>query len=155
MKKISLIYLIILVLTAPVVFAQAIPTATLVQIVKAEDELRYDKTLENLMKSADAKIRVRAALAAGRTGKSAAIPALIDLLKNDGANDVRATAAFALGEIEEHRGGGRDFANFERRKNAGSGACPRDGSRRKNRRRQSEGSKINGTRRSDFGHTRK
>ena len=81
------------------IFAQ-IPVKTLVRIVKAEDELRYDKTLENLMKNADAKIRTRAALASGRIGNEAAIIALINLLEKDKDDNVRTMAAFALGEIE-------------------------------------------------------
>lgn len=81
------------------IFAQ-IPIKTLVEIVRAEDELRYDKTLEDLMKSGDAAVRKRAALAAGRVGNEAAVPALTDLLLNDKSAEVRSTAAFALGEIE-------------------------------------------------------
>ena len=80
------------------IFAQ-IPTATLVNIVRAEDERRYDKTLEDSLKSPDEKIRLRAALAAGRIGDERAIPTLISLLEKD-AGAVRAMAAFALGEIE-------------------------------------------------------
>jgi cyclophilin family peptidyl-prolyl cis-trans isomerase/HEAT repeat protein len=80
--------------------ALEIPTGTLVAIVRAEDERRFDKTLEDLMKNRDAKIRARSALAAGRIGGDAAIPALTNLLETDAAPDVRAFAAFALGEIE-------------------------------------------------------
>ena len=74
------------------------------QIVKAEDELRFDKTLEDLMKSTDAKIRKRAALAAGRIGDERANVALTNLLEKDLLAEVRATAAFALGEIESRTG---------------------------------------------------
>lgn len=81
-----------------------IPTYTLARIVKAEDELRYDKTLEDLMKNADAKIRARAALAAGRIGNEAAVSALVNLLETDSSAQTRATAAFALGEIESIKG---------------------------------------------------
>ncbi|HEY0458420.1 MAG TPA: peptidylprolyl isomerase [Pyrinomonadaceae bacterium] len=77
-----------------------IQTNVLVQIVKAEDERRFDSVLENLMKSQNAKIRTRAALAAGRIGNDAAVTALAALLDKDSAEEVRATAAFALGEIE-------------------------------------------------------
>ncbi len=76
-----------------------IPTPILVSIVKAEDERRYDKTLEDLLKNSDEKIRTRAALAAGRIGDERAIPALVNLLEKD-SDAARATAAFALGEIE-------------------------------------------------------
>ena len=98
MKKILFPFFTLICFSA-VTFAQ-IPVKTLVQIVKAEDELRYDKTLEDLMKNADAKIRTRAALASGRIGNEAAIPVLINLLEKDANTEVRAMAAFALGEIE-------------------------------------------------------
>ncbi len=81
------------------IFAQ-IPTNVLVQIVKAEDELRFDKTLEDLLKSTDANIRKRAALCAGRIGDERANVALTNLLEKDASTEVRAIAAFALGEIE-------------------------------------------------------
>jgi len=85
------------------IFAQ-IPVKTLVQIVKAEDELRYYKTLEDLMRSPDAKIRIRAALAAGRIGDELAIDTLANLLEKDSATEVREMAAFAIGEIESIKG---------------------------------------------------
>lgn len=77
-----------------------IPTATLVNIVKAEDERRFDKTLEDLLKSPNEKIRIRAALAAGRIGDERAVPVLINLLETDSSVEVGTMAAFALGEIE-------------------------------------------------------
>ncbi len=80
-------------------FAQ-IPTAVLVSVVKAEDERRFDKTLEDLLKNTDAKIRTRAALAAGRIGESRAVPMLVNLLETDSSGEVQTMAAFALGEIE-------------------------------------------------------
>ena len=82
-----------------IAFAQ-IPTATLVVIVKAEDERRCDATLENLLQSPNEKIRVRAALAAGRIGDERAVTPLIELLEKDLSIEVRTMAAFALGEIE-------------------------------------------------------
>ncbi len=99
MKKFIIVSLFVLVSFAASIYAQ-IPVQTLVRIVKAEDELRYDETLENLLKNKNAKIRERAALAAGRIGDERAIPALVNLLETDQTADVRATAAFALGEIE-------------------------------------------------------
>jgi cyclophilin family peptidyl-prolyl cis-trans isomerase/HEAT repeat protein len=99
MKKIILFCFFILLCFSLESFAQ-IPVKVLISIVKAEDELRFDKTLEDLMKSADAKIRTRAALASGRIGDERAIPALINLLENASATEVRRMAAFALGEIE-------------------------------------------------------
>ncbi|MFM9904793.1 MAG: peptidylprolyl isomerase [Pyrinomonadaceae bacterium] len=85
-------------LTLPV-FAQ-IPTAIGIQILKAEDARRYDSVLEGLMRSPNSAIRTRAALASGRIGDDAAVPALSALLENDRADEVRAMAAFALGETE-------------------------------------------------------
>jgi cyclophilin family peptidyl-prolyl cis-trans isomerase/HEAT repeat protein len=76
-----------------------IPTPIAVQIVRAEDERRFDKTLEDLMKSRDERIRIRAALAAGRIGDEQAVSVLTNLLEKD-SEAVRVMAAFALGEIE-------------------------------------------------------
>ena len=86
-----------------IAFAQ-IPTATLVKIVKAEDERRFDATLENLLKNPAEKIRVRAALAAGRIGDERADASLVVLLETDSSVEVRTMAAFALGEIESLQG---------------------------------------------------
>ena len=97
MKKYFFI-LFALVLCLPQTFRAQIPTNTLVQIVKAEDERRYDATLENLLKNPDAKIRQRAALAAGRIGDERAIPALVAHLNDDPATTTM--VLFALGEIE-------------------------------------------------------
>ncbi|MEO8573383.1 MAG: peptidylprolyl isomerase [Pyrinomonadaceae bacterium] len=71
-----------------------------IAIVKAEDARRYDKTVEDLLKSSNEQIRSRAALAAGRIGHDAAVPALSVLLERDRSVKVREMAAFALGEIE-------------------------------------------------------
>jgi len=97
-------------------FAQ-IPVQVLVQISKAEDELRFDKTLEDLMKNADAKIRIRATLAAGRIGNEIAIPALREILESDSDVSTRATAAFALGEIESVKGADAILKALENTKN--------------------------------------
>src|SRR5512142_1205041 len=77
-----------------------VPINVQVQILKAEDARRYDKTLEDLMKRPNVSIRERAALAAGRIGDEKALPALTDLLKNEAAVNTSAMAAFAIGEIE-------------------------------------------------------
>jgi cyclophilin family peptidyl-prolyl cis-trans isomerase/HEAT repeat protein len=69
------------------------------EILKAEDARRYDKTLEDLMNSADERVKVRAMLAAGRIGDEKAIPRLASMLES-GSINVREMAAFALGEIE-------------------------------------------------------
>jgi len=97
MKSISLTVLLLFVFVCST-FGQ-VPIATHVQILKAEDARRYDAVLENLLKSPNAAVRVRAALAAGRIGDAAAVPALASLL-NDRSEKVREMAAFALGETE-------------------------------------------------------
>jgi len=94
----------ILVCFSSQIFAQ-IPTNLSVQIVRSEDERRYDEILEDLMKNPGEKIRARAALAAGRIGDERAIPMLVNLLEND-TDAVRPTAAFALGEIESAKAAG-------------------------------------------------
>ncbi len=103
--------ILILLLSAAAVFAQKAKTAApvsagsvsipvMVQIVKAEDERRWDKTLESLLQNPAAAVRKRAALAAGRIGDEASVPALSALLEKDADAEVRAMAAFALGETE-------------------------------------------------------
>lgn len=72
----------------------------MVRIVRAEDERRFDEDLQNLMKSPNALIRSRAALAAGRIGDERAIEPITALLEKDQNQAVRQMAAFALGEIE-------------------------------------------------------
>ncbi|MET0751987.1 MAG: peptidylprolyl isomerase [Pyrinomonadaceae bacterium] len=103
MKKIIIAFFAVLVCFSAPAPAQ-IPVTTLVQISKAEDELRFDKTLEDLMKNKDAKIRARAALAAGRIGNENALSSLTVLLENDASVEVRTMAAFATGEIESIKG---------------------------------------------------
>ncbi len=80
-------------------FAQ-IPTNTLVQIVKAEDERRWDATLENLLKDKNPKIRERAALAAGRIGDENALSPLSFAIAEEKSVEVSRMVAFAFGEIE-------------------------------------------------------
>src|ERR1044071_10068401 len=77
-----------------------IPPPTLLQIVRAEDERRWDDKLRNLLSNSNPSIRKRAALAAGRIGNDDAVSALTPLLEKDADVSVRAMAAFALGEIE-------------------------------------------------------
>jgi cyclophilin family peptidyl-prolyl cis-trans isomerase/HEAT repeat protein len=72
----------------------------LIQIVKAEDERRWDSTLVMLLRSSSPAVRTRAALAAGRIGDEAAVPNLALLLEKDPDAGVRAMAVFALGETE-------------------------------------------------------
>jgi cyclophilin family peptidyl-prolyl cis-trans isomerase/HEAT repeat protein len=72
----------------------------LLQILRAEDERRWDDELRKLFSARNANVRSRAALAAGRIGNAAAVPELVRLLEHDDESAVRAMAAFALGEIE-------------------------------------------------------
>lgn len=97
MNTILLTFLLLFVFVCPSL--GQVPVPTHIQILKAEDARRYDTALENLLKSPNAAVRVRAALAAGRIGDAAAVPALIRLL-NDRSEKVREMAAFALGETE-------------------------------------------------------
>ena len=81
--------------------AQVIPEETLLRIVRAEDERRWDTTdLGALLSDANATVRARAALGAGRIGDARAVAPLVSLLQNDRDERVRAAAAFALGETE-------------------------------------------------------
>jgi cyclophilin family peptidyl-prolyl cis-trans isomerase/HEAT repeat protein len=102
MKRTSLIFAAILM--SAVFAAGQVSVNTQIQIVKAEDARRYDATLENLLRSPNADVRRRAALAAGRIGNDAAIPVLAEMLAGDSSNAVRAMAAFAIGEIESVKG---------------------------------------------------
>jgi cyclophilin family peptidyl-prolyl cis-trans isomerase/HEAT repeat protein len=86
------------ILFSTLVFAQ-IPTATLVTIVKAEDERRFDKDLETLIDSKSNDVKIRAILAAGRIGDERAVSQLLLALKSSDEK-VKQMAAFALGEIE-------------------------------------------------------
>ena len=73
------------------------------RILKAEDERRWDTDLKALLSNANPAIRKRAALAAGRIGNEDAVGALSALLQDKDV-DVRAMAAFALGEVEAASG---------------------------------------------------
>ncbi|MFL6467233.1 MAG: HEAT repeat domain-containing protein, partial [Pyrinomonadaceae bacterium] len=91
-------------LTAFVCIGAQVPINVGIQILKAEDALRYDAVLERLIRSPNALIRKRAVLAAGRIGDARAIGPLSELLANDKDVSVRAMAAFAIGEIESIQG---------------------------------------------------
>lgn len=80
--------------------ASGIAPNVLLQIIRAEDERRWDQSLNALLEHRDAKVRRRAALAAGRIGNEGAIPTLADMVLMDRDTEVREMAAFALGEIE-------------------------------------------------------
>src|SRR4051794_19674371 len=76
-----------------------IPQLTLLNIIRHEDERRWDDQLKALLTDSDPKVRARAALAAGRIGDEKAVPTLADAVLTDRDNAVREMAAFALGEI--------------------------------------------------------
>jgi len=77
-----------------------VPKTTLLSIVRAEDERRWDGVLEGLLSHSNPAVRSRAALAAGRIGNELAVAALVSLLQSDKDRSVRSLAAFSLGEIE-------------------------------------------------------
>ncbi len=72
----------------------------MIRIVRAEDERRWDTDLGSLLSDKNPSVRARAALAAGRIGDERAVPLLVSLLQIGKDDDVRAMAAFALGEAE-------------------------------------------------------
>ena len=76
----------------------------LLQIVRAEDERSLNDSLKRLLFHADAGVRKRAVLAAGRVGSEGAVPVLAEMLLSDKDTGVREEAAFALGEIESPGG---------------------------------------------------
>ncbi|HVG38130.1 MAG TPA: peptidylprolyl isomerase [Pyrinomonadaceae bacterium] len=77
---------------------------TFTNILRAEDERRCDDALLRLFLSPSVEVRRCTALAAGRIGDERAIEPLAALLAGDREEGVRATAAFALGEIESLKG---------------------------------------------------
>jgi cyclophilin family peptidyl-prolyl cis-trans isomerase/HEAT repeat protein len=82
-----------------------VPLETLLQIIEAEDERRWDASdLGRLLADANPAVRRRAALAAGRIGDEGAVGPLGALLSGDRDEAVRAMAAFALGEVEAEAG---------------------------------------------------
>jgi cyclophilin family peptidyl-prolyl cis-trans isomerase/HEAT repeat protein len=81
-------------------YSAQVPQETLIQIIRAEDERRWDDNLAALLSSKDGRVRRRAVLAAGRIGDVKAVPVLAEILLGDSDADVRKMAAFALGEIE-------------------------------------------------------
>ena len=104
-----------------------IPEATLLRLIRAEDERRYDEDLAELFSADDPQIRRCAVLAAGRIGDDRAVPALIKLLQEDRDVEVRQMAAFALGQIASPAGADALLAvlrdstasSSERKKSAG------------------------------------
>jgi len=101
MKRAPLVLLCglaVIVVCAAFVQAQ-VPLPILLRITQAEDERRWDDELRGLLAHRAAAVRKRTALAAGRIGDERSVTALTSLLKDSDA-DVRAMAAFALGEVE-------------------------------------------------------
>jgi cyclophilin family peptidyl-prolyl cis-trans isomerase/HEAT repeat protein len=89
---------------APVVAVPVVPDETLIRIVSAEDERRWDiDDLGALFSDPNPAVRARAVLAAGRIGDPRAVPSIVPVMQNDRDLNVRAMAAFALGEIEAVR----------------------------------------------------
>ena len=82
----------------------AIPANTLLRIIRAEDERRWDDNLRVLLGDKEAPVRKRAALAIGRIGDERAVGPLLDALKAESDPDVRQMIAFAIGEIESPAG---------------------------------------------------
>jgi cyclophilin family peptidyl-prolyl cis-trans isomerase/HEAT repeat protein len=79
--------------------AASIPPA-IVQITAWEDQRASSAELLAFLADSDAVVRARTALALGRIGRAADVPALTPLLQDPEAV-VRRNAAFALGEIED------------------------------------------------------
>jgi cyclophilin family peptidyl-prolyl cis-trans isomerase/HEAT repeat protein len=77
-----------------------IPSPILIQIIRSEDQRRWDNELKTLLTNSNPAIRGRAALATGRIGSEDSVPALVKLLSDDTSPDVRDTAAFAHGVVE-------------------------------------------------------
>src|SRR5467141_2267839 len=115
--SVALLTVCALLLVSPGVFAQKrpqilhnptsgdpVPKLLLLRIIRAEDERRWDDDLRSLFRARNANVRSRAALATGRIGNDAAVADLVELLRHDDEINVRAMAAFAIGEIESPLG---------------------------------------------------
>lgn len=85
-------------LATPVVGGYRVPDGLMLRMLKAEDSRDAAPVIE-MLADVNPAVRYRAALAAGRIGDDAAVAKLASLL-NDSSFEVRAMAAFALGEIE-------------------------------------------------------
>ncbi|HEY8458989.1 MAG TPA: HEAT repeat domain-containing protein, partial [Blastocatellia bacterium] len=80
----------------------AIPREIHIRIIQLEDERNLNgDELISLLKHQTPAVRSRAALAIGRIGDRRGTDALIELFNQDRDADVRAMAAFALGEMED------------------------------------------------------
>jgi cyclophilin family peptidyl-prolyl cis-trans isomerase/HEAT repeat protein len=101
LNKVTVCLFVFLALASPA-FAQKQSIA--VTIIQAEDERHWSDDLMQLLANQSPAVRKRAALAAGRIGDEGAVKPLSEMLGHDTDNSVRATAAFALGEIEAESG---------------------------------------------------
>src|SRR5262245_49061326 len=80
----------------------AIPPNMHARIIQLEDERNLNGgELTGLLKHASSAVRERAALAIGRIGDKRGADALVELFNQDRDINVRAMAAFALGEMED------------------------------------------------------
>jgi cyclophilin family peptidyl-prolyl cis-trans isomerase len=90
--------LLLLCLFAAPCFAQ--PLDIRLRLLRAEDTRDWNEDTQKLLAHTDARVRVAAALTAGRIGDERAVAPLIELLQKDPDDAVRQMAAFALGETE-------------------------------------------------------
>ncbi len=82
--------------------AQTLPLKLQARILQLEDERNLNgDELTKLLKHAAPAVRQRAALAIGRIGDQRATTKLIETFNQDQTAEVRAMAAFALGELED------------------------------------------------------
>src|SRR6185369_11881289 len=100
LQRTTIAFLLFLFLASPALAQKQF----LVTITQAEDERRWSNELMQLLSHQSPVVRKRAALAAGRIGDEDAVRSLTSVLERDTDNGVRATAAFALGEIEAESG---------------------------------------------------
>ena len=100
--------------------ATAIPTNTLLRILRAEDERRWDLNVSVLLGAKYPITRKRAALALGRIGDERAVPTLVEVLQSDSDSDVRQMIAFALGEIESPLGADALISVLENTRESGA-----------------------------------
>src|SRR2546423_163795 len=104
--------------------AVRVPEETLLRIIEAEDERRWDDAdLGKLLTDASAAVRRRAALAAGRIGDEGAVASLSAMLRGDRDESVRTMAAFAIGEIEAESGAEAPGEGLEVSRGAGGGGA--------------------------------
>ncbi len=89
-------------LVSPVIGQYRLSDADLIKLVKAEDARDAAPAIA-MFTNVNTATRYRAALAAGRIGDEKAVDGLVTLMA-DGSVDVRAMAAFAIGEIESVKG---------------------------------------------------